>query len=86
MKSTKIIRRVDDLGRIVIPKEIRRTMKICEGDPIEIFTDNDMLILKKHDYKEEIKEHINNIASCDMSVSVREAFRMFVEAFNADLQ
>jgi len=40
MKATGIVRRIDDLGRIVIPKEIRRTMRIREGDPLEIFTDN----------------------------------------------
>ena len=40
MKATGIIRRVDDLGRIVIPKEIRRNMKIREGEPLEIYTDN----------------------------------------------
>ena len=39
MKATAIIRRVDDLGRVVIPKEIRRTLKIREGEPLEIFTD-----------------------------------------------
>ncbi len=42
MKATGIIRRIDDLGRVVIPKEIRRTLKIREGDPLEIFIeDND---------------------------------------------
>ena len=40
MMATGIIRRVDDLGRVVIPKEIRRTLKIREGEPLEIFTDN----------------------------------------------
>ena len=38
MKATGIVRRIDDLGRVVIPKEIRRTMRIREGDPLEIFT------------------------------------------------
>lgn len=49
MKATGITRRIDDLGRIVIPKEIRRTMRIREGDPLEIFTDRDgSIILKKY--------------------------------------
>ncbi len=39
MKATGIVRRIDDLGRVVIPKEIRRTLKIREGDPLEIFVD-----------------------------------------------
>lgn len=41
MKATGIVRRIDDLGRVVIPKEIRKTMRIREGDPLEIFTDKD---------------------------------------------
>ena len=41
MKATGIVRRIDDLGRVVIPKEIRRAMRIHEGDPLEIFVDND---------------------------------------------
>ena len=41
MKATGIVRRIDDLGRVVIPKEIRRTLRIREGDPLEIFTEKD---------------------------------------------
>ncbi len=49
MKATGIVRRIDDLGRVVIPKEIRRTMRIREGDPLEIFTDNNGdVIFKKY--------------------------------------
>ncbi len=49
MKATGIVRRIDDLGRVVIPKEIRRTLKIREGEPLEIFTDrNGEVILKKY--------------------------------------
>ena len=49
MKATGIVRRIDDLGRVVIPKEIRRTMRIREGDPLEIYTDNDGgVIFKKY--------------------------------------
>ena len=48
MKATGIVRRIDELGRVVIPKEIRRTLRIKEGDPLEIFTDHDELMLKKY--------------------------------------
>ena len=48
MKATGIVRRMDELGRVVIPKEIRRTLRIREGDPLEIFTDRDELMLKKY--------------------------------------
>ena len=49
MKATGIVRRIDDLGRVVIPKEIRRTLRIKEGTPLEIFTDREgEIILKKY--------------------------------------
>ena len=49
MKATGIVRRIDDLGRVVIPKEIRRNLRIREGDPLEIFTDREgEVILKKY--------------------------------------
>ena len=48
MKATGIIRRVDDLGRIVIPKEIRRNLQIKEGDPLEIYVEKDGLMLRKY--------------------------------------
>ena len=49
MKATGIVRRIDDLGRVVIPKEIRRTLRIREGDPLEIYTDREgEVILKKY--------------------------------------
>jgi AbrB family looped-hinge helix DNA binding protein len=49
MKATGIVRRIDDLGRVVIPKEIRRTLKIREGDPLEIFIeDNDCVCFKRY--------------------------------------
>ena len=49
MKATGIVRRIDDLGRIVIPKEIRRTLRIRESDPLEIFTDHEgSIILRKY--------------------------------------
>ncbi len=48
MKATGIVRRIDDLGRIVLPKELRRVMEIKEGDPLEIYTEEDQIILKKY--------------------------------------
>ena len=49
MKATGIVRRIDDLGRVVIPKEIRKTLRIKEGTPMEIYTDREgQIILKKY--------------------------------------
>lgn len=56
MKTTGIIRRIDDLGRIVIPKELRRTLRIKNGDSLEIFVDNEDIILKKYSPMESIEE------------------------------
>ncbi|WP_028551913.1 stage V sporulation protein T [Paenibacillus sp. UNC451MF] len=73
MKATGIVRRIDDLGRVVIPKEIRRTLRIREGDPLEIFVDRDgEVILKKYspigelgdfakEYAESLFESTNHI-------------------------
>lgn len=47
MKATGIVRRIDDLGRVVIPKEIRRTLRIREGDPLEIYVDEDGEVILK---------------------------------------
>ena len=49
MKAIGIVRKVDELGRIVIPKEIKRTLNIEEGDPLEIFVDGEQIILKKYE-------------------------------------
>lgn len=48
MKSTGIVRKVDPLGRIVLPKELRRTLSIEEGDSLEIFSDEDKIVLRKY--------------------------------------
>jgi AbrB family transcriptional regulator (stage V sporulation protein T) len=85
MKATGIVRRIDDLGRVVIPKEIRRTLRIREGDPLEIFVDRDgEVILKKYspigelgdfakEYAESLYEatgHIVLIADRDQIIAV----------------
>jgi len=48
MKATGVIRRLDDLGKVVIPKELRRNLNIENGDPVEFFTDNDQVIIRKY--------------------------------------
>lgn len=53
MKATGIVRRVDDLGRVVIPKDIRKAMRIREGDPLELFTQNEFLCFKKYQAHDE---------------------------------
>ena len=63
MKATGIVRRIDELGRVVIPKEIRRTLRIRESDPLEIFTDRDGgIILKKYSPIGELSEHAQELA------------------------
>ncbi|WP_346880595.1 AbrB/MazE/SpoVT family DNA-binding domain-containing protein [Clostridium sp. UBA3061] len=51
MKSTGIVRKIDPLGRIVLPKELRNIFDIQEGTPMEVYTDGDSIVLKKHQIK-----------------------------------
>lgn len=63
MKATGIVRRIDDLGRVVIPKEIRRTMRIREGDPLEIYTSSDgEVIFKKYSAINEMSQSASQVA------------------------
>lgn len=63
MKATGIVRRIDDLGRVVIPKEIRRTMRIREGDPLEIYTNSEgEVIFKKYSPISEMSESAGSAA------------------------
>lgn len=78
MKATGIVRRIDDLGRVVIPKEIRRTMRIREGDPLEIYTDREgEVIFKKYSPIGELGQIAAQYAetlckTCDLSVVVTD--------------
>ena len=73
MKATGIVRRIDDLGRVVIPKEIRRTMRIREGDPLEIYTNSDgEVIFKKYSPIGEIGESAAQVADKIGRASCRE--------------
>ena len=80
MKATGIVRRIDDLGRVVVPKEIRRTLRIREGDPLEIFTNRDGgIILKKYSPIGELGalaagyvEAVAQVAKCTVCVADRD--------------
>lgn len=75
MKETGIVRRIDELGRVVIPKEIRKTLRIKEGDPLEIFTDRDELMMKKYspvqsmgEFAESFAESLAEVSECVIAV------------------
>jgi AbrB family transcriptional regulator (stage V sporulation protein T) len=82
MKATGIVRRIDDLGRVVIPKEIRRTLRIREGDPLEIFVDRDgEVILKKYspiselsDFAKEYAEALYDSLGHTILITDRDSF------------
>ena len=62
MRTTGGVRRIDDLGRIVIPKEIRRTLRIKEGDPLEIYTDKENLVMIKYSPISSINDFVKIVA------------------------
>lgn len=71
MRSTGIVRRIDELGRVVIPKEIRRTMRIKEGEELEVFTTEDALVLKKFSaVKEMVDFNVDYVKSIYLSTGL----------------
>ena len=64
MKATGIVRRIDDLGRVVIPKEIRRACNIREGDPLEIFLQDGAVVFEKYnpDYRDDLMATLQDAA------------------------
>ena len=81
MKATGIVRRIDDLGRVVIPKEIRRTMRIREGDPLEIYTDREgEVIFKKYspigeltNFASQYADTLNKVCMMDVIICDKDA-------------
>ena len=80
MKATGIIRRTDDLGRVVIPKEIRRTLKIREGDPLEIFIERDCVCFKKYSVLGSLDEEALRIAQ----VMAQRTFKHQIAIYDRD--
>ena len=93
MKATGIVRRIDELGRIVVPKEIRRTLRIREGDPLEIFTDKDgEIVLKKYSpigelsiFAQEYVDASAQILGCPVCVTDRDQIIAVSGAAKKDL-
>lgn len=91
MKATGIVRRVDDLGRVVIPKEVRRMMKIKEGDPMELFLEDDKVCFKLYSSgcKDDIKRLIDGVSDDDCATYdknkvlelLKEAKKLMSESF-----
>jgi stage V sporulation protein T len=79
IKTTGVVRRIDDLGRIVIPKEIRNSLMIHEGDPLEIFTTEDGELLLKH-YFEKPKS-INNLLEDFEKLSIENQTEFAIQIF-----
>lgn len=78
MKSTGIVRKVDELGRVVIPIELRRTLGVAERDPLEIFVDNDKIILRKYvpdTEKEEVIRKLEELSRSASSEDEQDALR-----------
>ena len=93
MKATGIVRRIDDLGRVVIPKEIRRTMRIREGDPLEIFTSKDgEVVFKKYsllggvdEFASQLCETLNKTTGSTVAVTDRDSVIAAAGAARRDL-
>lgn len=87
MVSTGIVRRIDELGRIVIPKELRRALKIKDSDPLEIFRDNDKLVLVKYAPEDETTNAVDTLQewlkdvelSAGMTPIERMTFKMLLD-------
>jgi len=93
MRSTGIIRRIDDLGRVVIPKEVRCSMKIREGDPLEIYVDKDcgMVCFQKVDTRTDvctelrlIKEKYSDLLSVSEEVMINNCIEKIKQRSNKD--
>lgn len=80
MVATGIVRRIDELGRVVIPKEVRRSMKIKDGDPLEIWRDGDKLVLTKYTPVDEKQDAIETLQEwlkdAELSAALTDIERM----------
>lgn len=81
MRATGIVRRIDDVGRVVIPKEIRRTMGIREGEPFEIFFSEDSVTFKRFNPNQELKEELLTLIDrydTDVPIDIINKIRLII--------
>lgn len=88
MKATGIIRRIDDLGRVVIPREIRRTLGIRDGDPLEIYTEKDgSVIFKKYSILDTVEKYAKNasdsLIACGIEAAVFDNFGNWISGIKS---
>jgi len=82
MKATGVVRRIDDLGRIVIPKEIRKTLRLKNGENLEIFVDeNENIILRKYSQIDKLKEFASQITDAINNVTKKSVFIINTDSF-----
>ena len=82
MKATGIVRRIDDLGRVVIPREVRKNLNIREGDPLEIFTTNDGCVCFK-----KYNEHINRfVDTCKPVLDMAKSQGIAIDLYDDELR
>ena len=85
MRTTGIVKGIDDLGRIVIPKDIRRALKIREGEPMEIFVEKDSVILKKFNSSQELKDELSTLVELyevDVPSDIINKIRLIINELN----
>lgn len=89
MKATGVVRRIDDLGRIVLPKELRRTMRIKEGESLEIYTDGtDRIILKKYSPVQNVNDFVESLYASnkkDIIITDNEKVIAYAGNFKQDI-
>ncbi|MDF2524526.1 MAG: AbrB family transcriptional regulator [Clostridiales bacterium] len=83
MKATGIVRKLDELGRITLPIELRRTLDVTERDPLEIFVDDDAIILKKYDVNASVCKHCGGTMHLKKVGSSYICRNCAVDAYNA---
>lgn len=85
MKATGIVRQIDDLGRIVIPKELRKTLGLADGEPMEVFVEGEYVILKKYNPGCTLCGSVNHLRTVSDKLICRSCTNQIAESRGAPL-